>query len=369
MSSGDIEDVLSSIRRLVSEDLRPASPRPQIVSKIVVEDKLILTPALRVVPRSPVVKPAASVARPPAPQTPAPQTPAPKSAATPLPRLHLSAALEVAPATPDVVSTLAQAVDRQVRDRVVRSADLRPGDREALDRQSRDRQALDWESETGDPEPDMESLDWSSFTFARRSMRETWIARVAAVEQPEAATGQGTEPAAATNATAPAAPASDAFVMAEKAEYGAEALSEDKTKSDDVAYDDVAYDETSHEAADYGEEANYDDIVEYDSTAAMEEDISEWADEAEAEVLADLNQSSAQAAFQKASSSAKPQAEVIPGAVQEEDNIFSEQVLRELVRDLIREQLQGDLGERITRNIRKLVKAEIARAMAVQALE
>jgi hypothetical protein len=55
--------------------------------------------------------------------------------------------------------------------------------------------------------------------------------------------------------------------------------------------------------------------------------------------------------------------------VQEEDSIFSEDVLRELVRDLIREQLQGDLGERITRNIRKLVKAEIARVVAVQALE
>jgi parvulin-like peptidyl-prolyl isomerase len=59
----------------------------------------------------------------------------------------------------------------------------------------------------------------------------------------------------------------------------------------------------------------------------------------------------------------------VSGNAQEADNIFSEQVLRELVRDLIREQLQGDLGERITRNIRKLIKAEIARAMAVHALE
>jgi hypothetical protein len=42
MSSAEIEDVLSSIRRLVTQDLRP---------KVVVpDDKLILTPALRVVP-------------------------------------------------------------------------------------------------------------------------------------------------------------------------------------------------------------------------------------------------------------------------------------------------------------------------------
>ena len=64
-----------------------------------------------------------------------------------------------------------------------------------------------------------------------------------------------------------------------------------------------------------------------------------------------------------------PEAEVMPGPAQEDDNIFSEQVLRELVRDLIREQLQGDLGERITRNIRKLVKAEISRAIDVRALD
>ena len=48
MTSGEIEDVLSSIRKLVSEDLRPAprlparAPQPE-------PDKLILTPALRVV--------------------------------------------------------------------------------------------------------------------------------------------------------------------------------------------------------------------------------------------------------------------------------------------------------------------------------
>ena len=42
--------------------------------------------------------------------------------------------------------------------------------------------------------------------------------------------------------------------------------------------------------------------------------------------------------------------------------------LPENVRDLIREELQGGLGERITRNVRKLVRAEIARALAAQDL-
>ena len=52
MTSGEIEDVLSSIRKLVSEDLRP-QPRAQVaVPPRVVQpeaDKLLLTPALRVV--------------------------------------------------------------------------------------------------------------------------------------------------------------------------------------------------------------------------------------------------------------------------------------------------------------------------------
>ena len=45
---------------------------------------------------------------------------------------------------------------------------------------------------------------------------------------------------------------------------------------------------------------------------------------------------------------------------------YDEEVLRDLVRDLIREELHGGLGERITRNVRKLVRAEIARALATR---
>ena len=46
--------------------------------------------------------------------------------------------------------------------------------------------------------------------------------------------------------------------------------------------------------------------------------------------------------------------------------VLPEQVLRDLVRDLVREQFQGDLGLHITRNIRKLVKSEIARELALR---
>jgi len=45
-------------------------------------------------------------------------------------------------------------------------------------------------------------------------------------------------------------------------------------------------------------------------------------------------------------------------------NIFDEDMLRDLVKDIIRQELQGVLGERITRNVRKLVRREIQRALS-----
>ena len=78
-----------------------------------------------------------------------------------------------------------------------------------------------------------------------------------------------------------------------------------------------------------------------DEDAAM----AAWADKAEADVMAQLEADD----------------EVLPGSAVS----FDEAVLRDLVRDLIREELQGALGERITRNVRKLVRAELNRALAV----
>ncbi|GHC46846.1 DUF2497 domain-containing protein [Neogemmobacter tilapiae] len=43
--------------------------------------------------------------------------------------------------------------------------------------------------------------------------------------------------------------------------------------------------------------------------------------------------------------------------------------LRDLVREVLRAELQGEFGERITRNVRKLVRAEIARALMSRGIE
>ena len=53
----------------------------------------------------------------------------------------------------------------------------------------------------------------------------------------------------------------------------------------------------------------------------------------------------------------------------EDEPLYDEALLRDLVRDIIREELSGTLGERITRNVRKLVRAEIARAMTAREFE
>ncbi len=49
--------------------------------------------------------------------------------------------------------------------------------------------------------------------------------------------------------------------------------------------------------------------------------------------------------------------------------VLDEDALHDIVRQLIREELQGALGERITRNVRKLVRAEINRALTARSLD
>lgn len=49
--------------------------------------------------------------------------------------------------------------------------------------------------------------------------------------------------------------------------------------------------------------------------------------------------------------------------------VLDEAGLQEIVRQMIRQELQGELGERITRNVRKLVRAEINRALIARDLD
>ncbi|MGB7243595.1 MAG: hypothetical protein WBC93_16105 [Sulfitobacter sp.] len=52
-----------------------------------------------------------------------------------------------------------------------------------------------------------------------------------------------------------------------------------------------------------------------------------------------------------------------------EEQYVDEEMLRDLVGEIVRSELQGVLGERITRNVRKLVRREIQRALTAQEIE
>ncbi|WP_158547385.1 hypothetical protein [Rhodovulum sp. 12E13] len=53
----------------------------------------------------------------------------------------------------------------------------------------------------------------------------------------------------------------------------------------------------------------------------------------------------------------------------DEDGAIDEAALRAMVADVVRDELKGALGERVSRNIRALVRREIARALTRGDLE
>ncbi len=66
--------------------------------------------------------------------------------------------------------------------------------------------------------------------------------------------------------------------------------------------------------------------------------------------------------------SAEPPATKAPGSEPagldlDDERIIDEEALRDIVAEIVRAELQGELGERITRNVRKLVRREIHRAI------
>ncbi|WP_224815652.1 hypothetical protein [Hasllibacter sp. MH4015] len=52
-----------------------------------------------------------------------------------------------------------------------------------------------------------------------------------------------------------------------------------------------------------------------------------------------------------------------------EEGVLDEETLREIIVDVVREELQGVLGQRITRNVRKMVRREVRLALAAEDLE
>lgn len=297
MSKVEIEDVLSSIRRLVSEDSKTSIVRggPSLERREMTlgPERLLLTPALRVIAEEQPPEPVAEAAL----ETPEPAT---------LPPAPIGA----------LVAGLGAAVDAQ---------------------------AEDWESETGDEAPPLpegaaalEDTEWEGddgpiLTFAaypRVQLTNPILPiRPAPVPEPKAS-----EPAAEEILA-------DPWATLPQPEIIEEAPAEALEHTDFAA--DVA------DWAQEGEDEAQDTLAR--ETATIEPDLA-WADAAEAEAVEELA------------------AHVADRLDPAEAEAMGEEALRDLVRELIVEELQGALGQRITRNIRKLVRAEIARAMATEQL-
>ncbi len=294
MSAVEIEDVLSSIRRLVSEELRPLKRSAQATT--LRDDKLMLTPALRV-----VVDPSAEP---------------PKDHGT-------------------IIGRLADALPPE----------------------------SSFEAETGDAEPVAVDIarHWTEDdTIEIAEMVIDAEAEDAGVEDFVFHSRLAQAPSAAD---AGAAPALDGEIL--EPEATSATLSEPAWAQEgapDDAGDDrnpatVPEDAPKEEGA-FAEVRSTNDPV--------------WADQAEAEVMAALTsprpeQDRPEPTAQPAT--ARQATEDRDPSPFSEDLQFDETVLRDLVRDLIREELQGSLGERITRNVRKLVRAEVARALSLHDFE
>ncbi len=277
LSSTEIEDVLSSIRRLVSDDLRPlARPTPASVAPAS-SDKLILTPALRVVQ----------------------DDPPPVAPAVPY-RLHLGLPAQAeATGLDQIVAAVGAAVDAQ---------------------------PSEWEAETGDAAPvaaGSHDTEWQA-----DDVGAPFFDGLLAIVEDEAE-----------------------LILTDPADVDAEfAVAEGSVPIPGWAQQDPepVYDLPAEET---------------DVTAVAQGTIEPdpaWADAAEASVIASL--AADLIGEDDDADSANP-------PYGDEPMLFDEEVLRELVRDILREELAGRMGERITRNIRKLVRAEIARSFATQEFE
>lgn len=272
VTNADIEDVLSSIRRLVSEEARPqVAPPPAAVS-----DRLVLTPALRVMETEQPEEMTSG--------QPAEDTPEEPAVTGELPQPELVEAYEVAGVVRDETGR--------------RNLEARIAELEAVISDHGGQWEQDGEEGGANAGGKVRSLDW--------------------VGTPE------TEHEEAPFAEDAEADAQDTAEVIEGNwdDSGAEA---EETSAPDAELVEV---EENFSADDY-------------ETAALDmaEAIPETADFSD------------------------------PEEAPLRDFLVDEEMLRNLVSEIVRQELQGPLGERITRNVRKLVRREIMRALASQDME
>lgn len=424
LNSVDIEDVLSSIRRLVSEDARPgakgpaappARPEPEQVDEaeaaepatpffatsrsdavdppsarpaVVTEppaDKLILTPSLRIVPEAdpdPIpdaAEAAADVAVEEVPEAPmledAPEEETPEEETAEAAPFH-SIRIERGGARLDAVM-----------DQVAQGLDAAEQDWEPVGEAPR-AFASDWEediasagTDSGVATADPADLPASTMAEVEDILQGTDLPQESLVS---GETGMAWETAgwatpdwqavepepAVTDASVPVqdevptelseAPWSAIEDQPEPADLAATFVAEESAviqKDDPSDLPDWARMEAEPVVEDPAVFAAAAGAAAAGAARSKVVEDPKWADAAEAQIRRELEEGVENSAFAQFDED------------DHDERRFDEEMLRDLVRDIIREELQGALGERITRNVRKLVRAEIARAMAVRDFE
>tara|TARA_R110002049_G_scaffold23781_6_gene84687 strand:+ start:75696 stop:76754 length:1059 start_codon:yes stop_codon:yes gene_type:complete len=348
VTNADVEDVLSSIRRLVSEDKRP-KPSAKPVSE---NDRLVLTPALRVASPLPdaqvdddgeddiQVQPDALVHRP--SQTSQRyddssyiEREEPTAERTEAPNDRRNPAEDYASDPYDFEDDSADDVD---------APDLRAADNEAVNQEAHDDapdMARSMAIEDEDDEDDhVDTLRLDDPV----DVQDDGVPADDDVALPnDAAAAENPAKPAKLEMLRPSGRLSDKFAALETA-IG---KISDRWEPDSVGADDYSGTEAPAMA--------WEDDIERDATGAR------MMDSDEAEVP---NAAQAQPAADDAA-----EADTSNPGINADDQFLDEDALRDLVSEIVRAELQGALGERITRNVRKLVRREIHRALTAQELE
>lgn len=327
LTSHEIEDVLSSIRRLVSEDLRPAraamaAAQAAKAAPPAEADKLMLTPALRVVPEVQVTPDPVAPNGVLADGEPGPEPAAPQDQAS-----------------DDSFLTQAQPADMTE----LHDADL-PQD-------------AGFAAGLAESAPDLSAAfppPPSSEVYDDAGLEEEAAAQ--GVPNPEdvlwAAPGEAEQVDAPLADDLVTAPASQTQVHGHWTAQDVPGVTWAEDESDWVEPTPLPF--VAH--------PRKPDLT-ADPLARA------WADRAEEAVRAELGETlSARARTVPPPAQPEPQPEAAagPGLFDGDEAELDEEMLREIVRDIIREELAGTLGERITRNVRKLVRVEINRALAAR---
>lgn len=356
----EIEDVLSSIRRLVSDDIRVVKPKPEAVKH---SDRLVLTPALRVSEKVPDV--GESVKAPvvltevafPVEDVLVEETAeeisenltdiAPVESAD-LPKTVDAPASEAHDGTLEQSDFVAGALDDFVEQEVERA--LSATDLEV---------EVEVEVEAGEPDVVREELVLQSLVADLAQSESAPVVEEPTADMPEPEADWSNLDLEALD------------TLAGDVSTRRPAVSDGESLADKIA----ALEEMvgRSQAAELEQEQPMIEAPVFHRSS----DVMDWQDHLpEAEEPAQNEQEEAVFAPDPVQDEIQPEDERLnpdqgqatdaaPDAAQE-SAMIDEDTLRALVSDMVRQELQGALGERITRNVRKLVRREIHRVLMSQ---